>query len=281
MGKKNYTKYYIAAAAIIIVIIATAILYINSDSNTSDIEEENSTTIDGGFFAKTTTTAPLNDKDSDGIKAANDCDDTDSSVGRATTYFIDADGDGFGSTTETQTFCPGDLTFGYIDNRYDCDDANSAINPTATEFCDGIDNDCNDGIDESDCSNLDLSIESATAEMVLSETTTADGLAAYYMTVYINIKNNAYVEDAIIGSYDLSFPDYSSILPIPGTNNEIIPAGESLTLEHSFLVYENIGDYEAISNDGYIDIYVMVDLEDTLSEANEYNNERTVRANLS
>jgi len=42
---------------------------------------------------------------------------------------IDVDGDGFGNTA-------------------DCDDTNSAINPNAAETCDGVDNNCDDQIDE-------------------------------------------------------------------------------------------------------------------------------------
>ena len=53
--------------------------------------------------------------------------DTDTAI-IAPTY-IDSDGDGY---TEEN----------------DCDDTNALVNPTAEEICDGLDNDCDDEIDE-------------------------------------------------------------------------------------------------------------------------------------
>lgn len=66
-----------------------------------------------------------------------------------TTYFADTDGDGFGNpaTTITQNTCIAPPA-NYVTNNTDCNDANAAINPAATEIIDGIDNDCNGLIDE-------------------------------------------------------------------------------------------------------------------------------------
>ncbi len=38
---------------------------------------------------------------------------------------------------------------GYIANGLDCDDTNPAVNPTATEVCNGIDDEC-DGLADDD-----------------------------------------------------------------------------------------------------------------------------------
>lgn len=63
-----------------------------------------------------------------------------------TTYYRDADGDGFGTPSQTTLACspPG----GYVANSSDCNDGNSAIKPGASETCNGVDDNCNGQIDE-------------------------------------------------------------------------------------------------------------------------------------
>jgi hypothetical protein len=104
------------------------------------------------------------------VSDATDCDDSDSSVYpgateycngldddcdgvvddgvSSTTWYLDADGDGYGDSSTALTTC-GALS-GYVVTDGDCDDANAAINPAATEVCDGLDNDC-DGVVDDGC----------------------------------------------------------------------------------------------------------------------------------
>jgi len=62
------------------------------------------------------------------------------------TYYLDWDGDGYGSSEIFSGACSDSAW--YVDNSDDCDDDNFEINPGATEICDGIDNDCDTLVDE-------------------------------------------------------------------------------------------------------------------------------------
>jgi hypothetical protein len=77
--------------------------------------------------------------------ADNDC-DGEIDEGVTETYWIDADGDGHGSSApgaETTHACH--LPAGYSDRHDDCVDSEAMIYPGAPELCDGRDNPCADG----------------------------------------------------------------------------------------------------------------------------------------
>ena len=111
------------------------------------------------------------DDDGDGFnELEGDCDDADSAVHPlatevcdgidndcsggtdgedaidAVTYYADVDGDGYGDRTERLTACetPG----GYVSDNTDCNDLEDRAYPSATESCDGVDNNCDGFIDE-------------------------------------------------------------------------------------------------------------------------------------
>jgi hypothetical protein len=62
-------------------------------------------------------------------------------------YYVDADGDGFGAAGSAATPSCGPLP-GMVTNNTDCNDGNPAVKPTAVEICNGIDDNCVNGIDE-------------------------------------------------------------------------------------------------------------------------------------
>lgn len=62
------------------------------------------------------------------------------------TWYADADGDGYGVSTSTLSYCT--QPYGYVANSTDCDDALAAINPGATEICNSADDNCSGASDE-------------------------------------------------------------------------------------------------------------------------------------
>ena len=131
------------------------------------------------------------DFDGDGLsELQGDCNDLDETVLRASTWYADADLDGFGDPNVSTEACeqpegyvensedcldtdntvyPGNARFelpelcvldldgdGFgdmlpdlnVDSGTDCDDQSADVNPDMPEVCDGIDNDCNARVDE-------------------------------------------------------------------------------------------------------------------------------------
>ncbi len=82
-----------------------------------------------------------------------DCDgDIDQGFDNAV-YYIDGDGDGFGTPFPALRTCA--RPSGYVRNADDCDDNNPDINPDASEVCnDGIDDDCDGVSDDADVTLL-------------------------------------------------------------------------------------------------------------------------------
>jgi hypothetical protein len=78
----------------------------------------------------------------------NNCDgDIDEGVATGpNTYYLDADSDGYGTTSSSTTGCL--VPAGYSSLSTDCDDAASSTNPGAAELDDVADNDCDGWVDE-------------------------------------------------------------------------------------------------------------------------------------
>ncbi|MBK9646744.1 MAG: putative metal-binding motif-containing protein [Deltaproteobacteria bacterium] len=64
----------------------------------------------------------------------------------AQTVYADTDGDSYGDADFPLVTC--ERPEGYAERALDCDDGDGAVNPDATEVCDGLDNNCDGATDE-------------------------------------------------------------------------------------------------------------------------------------
>jgi len=112
---------------------------------------------------------PDDDLDGDGFDNVDDCDDDDADVNPDATescndvdddcnglvddavggtWYADDDEDGYGDPETGTQSCEG--ATGYVADATDCDDTDAAINPAATEVCNGLDDDCDLLTDDDD-----------------------------------------------------------------------------------------------------------------------------------
>ncbi len=106
----------------------------------------------------------------------NDCNGT---VDDTRTYYRDADGDGYGSTSGSILACSQPT--GFVWRGGDCNDRDAGINPNARERCDGKDNDCNGLVDD----NVNIGIWIRDAD--------GDGWGAGSTVIYACTRPDGYV----------------------------------------------------------------------------------------
>lgn len=123
---------------------------------------------DGDGYGTTLSTTQACQPPAGYVTSSSDCNDSNASVnpaasevcdgvdqncngnvdeGKKTTFYRDADGDGYGNISVTTDACTPPS--GFTVNSQDCNDTNASIHPGASEVCDGADQNC-DGVADED-----------------------------------------------------------------------------------------------------------------------------------
>ena len=127
--------------------------YADADNDSYGNINASNTCERGSLSNPTTNNTDCNDGNSTIKPSASEiCDGIDNNCNSQTdegvqsTFYYDSDGDGYGNSSSTTLSCSAPS--GYVSNGSDCNDGNSAIKPSASEICDGLDNNCNGSTDE-------------------------------------------------------------------------------------------------------------------------------------
>ena len=131
---------------------ATALLFVDADEdgfgdgeqpeeacvNAAGYAEQGGDCDDGNAAVNPGVTEVCNDID-------DDCDGT-IDRGLLVEVWTDSDGDGFGDPSTAEEVCEAEAQ--HVRDATDCDDSDASVFPGADEVCNGIDDDCNDAIDD-------------------------------------------------------------------------------------------------------------------------------------
>ena len=100
-----------------------------------------------------------------------DCDDTKAAIHPETLWYLDADGDGYFAGTGVKNCTSPGTGYRYMGLKGggDCNDNNAAINPGATELCNGVDDNCNGVVDEGCSTGMSLTLVNATSNNDIRE----------------------------------------------------------------------------------------------------------------
>ncbi len=82
------------------------------------------------------------------VTDSTDCNDDNSLIHEPIVYYADEDGDSYGNPVNYVLYCDLTPPTGFVSDSTDCNDANPDIYPDALEIPNGIDDNCNDSIDE-------------------------------------------------------------------------------------------------------------------------------------
>lgn len=141
-------------------------------------------------------------------------------TGTSATYYADVDGDTYGNSADSIVACV--MPSGYVIDNSDCNDSDIAINPGATEICNGIDDNCDGNIDDN------LIIATATpagsTSFCRGGSVQLDANSGVGYT-YQWKKNGSNIPGATAASYTANKPgNYTVMVTIPGGCSDLSDA---------------------------------------------------------
>ncbi|HMU69832.1 MAG TPA: MopE-related protein, partial [Chitinophagales bacterium] len=194
-------------------------------------------------------TVSFADADGDGYTSDVDCNDADAAInpgateicngmddncngdideGAGATWYADADGDTYGDAASTTVAC--DMPEGYVADATDCNDADAAVNPGATEVCNGVDDNCDGNIDE----GIDLSIAISPDGVITlckPDAITLEATAGF--TSYQWYKNGSPLAGETGATYTTNKPAYYQVEGFIGTCTSGLSAVQAVAVVES------------------------------------------------
>ncbi|MBK7440555.1 MAG: T9SS type A sorting domain-containing protein [Bacteroidetes bacterium] len=115
-------------------------------------------------------------------------------------WYADADGDNYGDIATTELAC--NMPVGYVADSTDCNDADSLINPLATELCNSIDDNCDGTADEEFINPI---ITFASSELVAGLTGPSSSQSPYLTPLKPGVQfTSVFTAGDIFGGYTAS-----------------------------------------------------------------------------
>ncbi|MBT8231877.1 MAG: hypothetical protein HKO66_05430 [Saprospiraceae bacterium] len=200
------------------------------------------------------------DTDADIFPGATEiCDDIDNNCDGNTdeglplfTYYEDADSDTYGNPAVTIQDCSQPA--GYVSDDMDCDDTDPNINPSTSELCDGVDNNCDGTIDEG-CVLEDCDGDSLIINTITQNTNRAE----------FNVTSEALVNNgqSILFTAGTDINLDPSFEVVQGTIFEasIIPCMSAGFDNDEEIISRNLSDFEKLSEE----VYTLFDVQDIVT----------------
>jgi hypothetical protein len=173
------------------------------------------------------------DEDCDG-----NADDLDTSASGKTSWYLDADGDGYGISTTSVSRC--DQPSGYAVPSTDCDDAVSGAHPGGTEVCgDGVDQDCVGG-DETCPTGFSGTYALSSADTIIYGSNASDELGI--SLVAGDFDGDGY-GDLVVGADNGEYGGYTGYGTVYGYYGPFIAGTQADVAHDDFSIYNTSSTY--------------------------------------